>query len=673
MIRKTLSLVAIILVFGQSVLAQAPATIKFGKVSIEDFALTPSPVIDSNTNAVVIADIGSTIFEGNEKRWLSYVFKKKIRIKILNKRGLAEATVEIPLYIERDDEEKLEQLSASGYNIEGGKVIETKLDKKSIFKEKLDKNHTRVKFAIPSVKEGSIIEYTYTIRSDYDFNMPSWEFQNASCPTLWSEYNVTIPSLITYISSRKGYHNLVIDQSDEGRENYTMKYAGPDLAKSEQMINFTATTVKHRWAMKDIPPFGFEPFTSSPYNYMDRIEFQEYQTFNGETFKDYYQTWKSAGEELMKSPYFGGQLKEDNSWLTDPLIAIEQGSNNKLEQVKKIYYYIQNNFTCTNNYDIYVNSSLADIFKRKSGGVGEINLLLVDMLRKEGINADPVLLSTRGAGFSNQKYPLLEKLNYVVCMISLDGARYYMDASKPKMGFGKLPLNCYNGHARIIGGETPAVFFNADELKEKKTTNVIIINDDKAGLVGGYTQQPGYYQSLSLRERLAKANSTEYKNIIAGSYAENIVVSNIRVDSLTSYEEPVTLRYDIEFKMFANADNVYFNPLLSEKIIKNPFTAASRLYPVEMPYATDETFILNMEVPKGYMIDEMPKSTSISLNDKEGLFEYLINKNGNNIQVRCRLVFNKATYQSGDYESIRNFYADIIRKESEVIVFKKIK
>nr|MCU0322852.1 DUF3858 domain-containing protein [Chitinophagaceae bacterium] len=96
-------------------------------------------------------------------------------------------------------------------------------------------------------------------------------------------------------------------------------------------------------------------------------------------------------------------------------------------------------------------------------------------------------------------------------------------------------------------------------------------------------------------------------------------------------------------------------------------------FPVEMPYKTSETYILNMEIPKGYEIDEKPKGARVKFNETEGMFEYLIGKVGNSIQLRCTLKMNIANFNIEDYETLRNFYGLIVQKQSEQIVFKKIK
>ena len=61
----------------------------------------------------------------------------------------------------------LSAVAASTYNLENGQVSATQLDKQDIYTTRTDRRHSEKKFTLPAVKEGSIIEYTYTITSDY--------------------------------------------------------------------------------------------------------------------------------------------------------------------------------------------------------------------------------------------------------------------------------------------------------------------------------------------------------------------------------------------------------------------------------------------------------------------------------------------------------------------------
>ena len=92
---------------------------------------------------------------------------------------------------------------------------------------------------------------------------------------------------------------------------------------------------------------------------------------------------------------------------------------------------------------------------------------------------------------------------------------------------------------------------------------------------------------------------------------------------------------------------------------------------MEFPYTFDMVMVLNLEIPDRFAVDEIPKSEKIALNGQEGSFEYLIQKNPNSIQLKSALNIKKSTFDPEDYNTLRNFYAEVIKKQAEVIVFKK--
>ena len=205
-----------VLLFPAFILLQAQdkMNIKYGKVSPEDFT-TKVYSIDSNANAVILADVGSTEIVGNNKGWFSLEFQHFKRIHILNKNGYDAANIEIELYTSGNDEERIDNLKAVTYNLEDGKVKETKLDTKSgVFKDVISKNWVVKKFTFPNIKEGSIIEFEYKINSDFLFNLQPWAFQG-EYPVLWSEYNLSLPEFLGYVFLSQGYQSFYIrDKKD---------------------------------------------------------------------------------------------------------------------------------------------------------------------------------------------------------------------------------------------------------------------------------------------------------------------------------------------------------------------------------------------------------------------------------------------------------------------------
>jgi transglutaminase-like putative cysteine protease len=655
--------------------SQEKSKVQFGKVTPADFILPPSSAIDTNTNAVILSDIGSVHFVGNNFSAFSYVYQRQKRIKLLNKRAFADlASIAVLLRTgEADFVEKLGKVSASTYNLENGQVVETKLNKTDIFETRENKWYLVDKFTLPAVKDNSIIEYTYTITSPFEDEFPSWEFQSKNYPSLWSEFQIDVPQTLLYVLVKQGIHAYTVDKGSEGHESFSLTQPADSRSYGSQPQNFniSSATVIHRWVMKDIPAFHEEEFLSTPANYIDKIEFQLSGTYNGETYTDHKNSWKRATEELLNNVEFGGALDQDDALIGESVAQAAGSSSDPLEKAKGIYYYITSHFTCDNYYNFYLRTNFRDVIKKNSGSVGDINLLLITMLRKKGFHAEPVVLSTREFGYNLVTYPMLKRLNYVIARLKIDGKVYYLDAAHPQLGFGQLPGNCYNGHARIISNtDSGSVYFYTDSLKEKKTTLVILTNTDK-GMEGSFQATLGPEESYLLRRQLGVEKESEYFKHIQASFGDDLDLSNGGVDSLTKPEDPVKVHYDFRMNQTAGASPIYLNPMWWDNWRENPFKAAERKYPVEMPYLQDEMYVFSMDIPDGYVLDEMPKSARVALNENQGSFEYLIGQQGNMIQLRCHLKLNKATFSPDDYSTLRDFYAYVVKKEAETIVLKK--
>jgi len=669
----TLIAIVLFLCAPQRYCAAQDKKIQFPKVGPDDFRPFKNPIVDSGTSAVILYDHGSISFVGNQKGWFSHVYQRRTRIRVLDKKAFDLATVGVRLFSRDDDAEKADNIAAVTYNLENGAVVESHLDKKDIFEDRQDKNHIALKFTLPAIREGSIIEYTYTITSDYNFTLPDWDFQSTRHPCLNSEYEVEIPQALFYVVVKQGIHSYAVDKGSEGHANYSIKRKeSTGIAMTDQSLLVSATTVKHRWVMKDVPALREENYISNPNNYIDRVELQLSKTYNGEDTRDVMNTWQAATEDLLKREDFGLPLSEDNFWLEDYLGRIVAGITDPLLQAKAIYYYLQEHLTCTNHYDKFIRTNLRDVLKKNSGTVGDLNLLLVAMLRQKGFNADPVLLSTREYGFNLAKYPIMDRLNYVIARLSIAGHVYFLDVAHPQLGFGQLDGNCYNGHARIISmKDSGSVFFEADSLHEKKTTIVFVSNGEK-GMEGSYQSSMDGQSSYHIRQRVNQSGMQEYFKRIQTAYGDDVVISDTHIDSLDRKEDPVTVRYTFNMKQGGEESMLYLNPFFGDGGVReNPFRAVERQYPVEMPYTSDDVYVLNLEIPKGYKVEEIPKSAKVALNGDQGLFEYLIAKQDDMIQLRCRLKLNKASFSADDYASLRDFFAFVVKKGNEQIVLKK--
>jgi hypothetical protein len=665
----TLILLLHIIVFSGNAQEKSPAT--FGKVAAGDFSL-PAMSFDSSANAVVIADIGSTSFIGDNRGDFSLLFKRFKRVKILNKNGFAAATVIVPLFVAGTSSEYVEDLKAVTYNLENGKVVETKLDASSVFEDKVNKYTVEKKFTFPAIREGSIIEYTYTHHSPFLFNFQPWLFQG-EYPCLWSEYEVAIPELFKYVMLGQGYLPYTINTTNTSRTAFYLR--APVANKGSQMFTYADNIQEHRWVIKNVPALKEEPYTTTVKNYISRIEFQLARlNFPNIEGKDLLGNWASASEILLKKDDFGADLTARNSWMDDELKKVTTGAKGEREKARRIYAYVRDNFTCTFHSGLYTSDPLKKVFMNKSGNEADLNLLLIAMLRHEKIKADPLILSTRSNGFTHEIYPLLNRFNYVISKTVIDSEEFYLDASERWLGFGRLPERCFNGSSQVINADSPAtLLMDANSIIDPKRT-IVMMGKSEKGMFDGHIQTtPGYFESCDIRDKIAKNGEAEFLKQIQKDNSGDVSISNLEIDSLNNSDQPVTISYDVLVNPSTNPDIIYFNPMLEGRLKENPFKAAVRVYPVEMPYVMDENYILSLDVPEGYAVEEIPKSARVSLNNDEGSFEYLMSREGDNIQFRTRIKLDKANFGPEDYGTLRDFFASVVKKENEQIVFKKKK
>lgn len=643
--------------------SQNSSPVTFGKVTPADFDLPKINIIDSNTNAVIMASVGSIDFIGDKKYdRIDYELKQSERIKIINKKAFGLATKKI--YIIGKTSIPLNNFHATTYNLENGKVTETQLSVNDIFEKKINSYEYEKSFTMPNIKEGSIIEVSFTFTSPYTSNLPGWNFQFLDYPCLYNEFKLNLPDLLSYLVTRNGTDSFYSFSSAK-------KYTNLLLAN----LNVGTEITYHSWVMKNIPAFEKEDYMYNPSKYLDKFEFTESQFYNGREIENITTDWKSKENELLSYQNFGSAIKMENTDnLNSEVQRICTPQENMVDDVKKIYRYVRDNFTCFPNDDIFIQHDLYDVNKSKKGNVAELNLLLIALLRDRGLKADPVILATRSYGNCPETYPVLENLNYVICMVTNGDQTIYLDASDPDLGFGKLPLECYNGHAEIIDpSHSGSIYLNPEDIKNPETTTVLLVNNEKGGGESGSVENiPGYYTSVDIRSSFKeKDGQQKYIKELQKEYGPDVTLSNFHIDSLDQPESPVKINYDLNFTTGFDADILYFDPVVNKFFNENPFKATQRKYPVELPYPYDYTYDLTMDIPNGFVVDEVPKSVNASFNGTEGNFLYQITKDQYTVQLHMKLKLNKTVFAPEDYTSLRDFFAMVVKKQTEQVVFKK--
>ncbi len=644
---------------------------------------------DTSAAAVILCDYAKSYFNYTEQEGFQVIFEHHRRIKILKKNGYDWANVAIKFYRSGSGgRESIGAIKANTYNLVKGKMVKNKLSKKDQFTEEINKYWSALKFTMPNVKEGSIIEYKYSIKSDFIFNYRDWQFQY-SIPVMWSEYSASIPEFFQYNKTLKGYEPLAItDQTSINKKfSYTiasknktglLKYGESSRTGSSQS-SFEVLTDIHKWVAKEMPAFKEEAYMTTSENYLTKIEFELASTkFPNSIRKDYTNSWESINKQLLESESFGHQISDEtfaagSGFVKDEIERLKNDYIDPMERMRATFEYVKKNMKWDGYYGKYVNTSLRKAHKDKSGNVGDINLLLTMILNKVGLEVEPVILSTRQNGRIHPAHPVLTQFNYVVAQVKIDGESYLLDATDPLNPVGMLPYRCLNGKGRSVCAS------NSDWIelyanKPKKAMSMYELDISEEGVITGKTQTSrSNYAAYDFRKTVDGADSQD--ELIEDIEKNNIglKINEYKFENLADIYQPTKEEYQVTISDQAEAfgDMIYFNPLIYDQMKNNPFKLEERKFPVDYGYAIHETNIYTYMIPEGYVVEEKPQNLSLALPENAAKFVYNVSETGNIIQVMCTFNINKTLFLPDEYQYLKDFYSQAIAKQAEQIILKK--
>ncbi|WP_165699299.1 DUF3857 and transglutaminase domain-containing protein [Hymenobacter jejuensis] len=652
---------------------QAPDPIKFGKIDEADLK-EQGFVADSASEAVILCDYGQSRFITDHEGF-KLVFDRVMRIKILKKSGYDWATRSISLYHKDSREERLANLRGFTYNLVNGQVVKEKLASTSIFKEKSTANTNIQKFTMPNVRVGSVIEFAYSITSEFLFNFQDWQFQH-SIPVRWSEYRVAMPEYFDYKIQMRGYKPLDVREQSVTRTGFGVYGDMNSVAGSSSNAGtITANVTNNRWAMKNVPAFREEPYMTASENFISSIDFElaGYQ-FPQEGYHPVADTWNKIDKDLLADEQFGTQLKP-NTFLKEQLAAALAKATDPAAKIAAVHELVRTSLKYNGSDRIYATSTLRKALDQHSGNAADVNLLFVALLRDAGFQANPVLLSTRENGWVNVSgQPLLSKFNYVVAHIALpDGKEMLADATEEFVPCGVLPTRCLNGQGHLIMPDVAQSRWvdlkPAQRFVDYRMVQLTL--DERGGWTGKVHQEHGGYTGVYTREKLQKEGEKKFMEKLASNH-EGWNIAKYAFTQRSALQNPLGLDYEfVSPGAEAPATTLYLNPVRHFGDDKNPFVHEDRLFPVDFGAPIDETIIININIPSGYDVDELPKALVLDLPNDGGRYMYSVQPNASSLQVTSRLSLRKAVYSAAEYGSLREFYARLIAKQAEQIVLKK--
>ncbi|GAA3635365.1 DUF3857 domain-containing protein [Flavivirga jejuensis] len=648
---------------------------KFGKISKEELEEKFNP-LDSSANATYLYKNRKTFYEYREGVGFELITEIHERIKIYNKEGFNYATNRVGLHKSGSDNEEMSSIKAYTYNLLEGKIKETKLTKEGIFKTEKSKYFDETKFTMPDIKEGSVVEFKYRISSPFYWSVDDFDFQY-DIPVKKLDARFEAPEYFVFKANTKGFLSVVpIKEQKRDRIIFNNKtrsgqgLSGTRTSFSSSNLEFTKNISSYN--LKNIPALKEESYVNSINNYRSSVNYElSYTKFPESTVKYYSTTWEDVVKTIYKSPAFGTELNK-TGYYEDDLDAIISSISDPMKRIALIFDFVKSKVKWNGYYSKYTSEGVKKAFKNHVGNVAEINLMLTSMLKYAGLNAYPVLVSTRQNGVP--LFPTREGYDYVVSYVKLFDGYMLLDATNKYSIPNVLPFRALNWQGRVIaekGGSTLVDLYPKE--KSKNMISILVDLNEAGSLSGGFRSVKTNHNALSYRARYNDVDEDDFIEKLENKY-NGLEISDFKVVNDKDLSKPVIESYKFVKESQADVigDKIYFSPMFFLKTTENPFKLEKREFPVDFGYPSITKYRILINLPEGYKIESIPETIGYSLPDKLGMFKYKISMTNNTVQLLVESQINQPIISSLYYDALKEYFKQMIEKENEQIVLTKV-
>ena len=644
---------------------------KFGKVSKEELKETVYPQ-DSSANAAYLYSKRNTSFKYIQGQGFSVETEIHERIKIYNSEGFDWGTVEISLFQSGGNDEKVTGLKATTYTLEDGKIIETDLDKHDVFLEEKNKYWKENKFTMPNLSDGCVVEWTYKIKSPFS-SIDDVQFQH-EIPVKKSIVSIEIPEYYIYNKRTKGYLPItpkVETGNGEIRLNFKERTGGSytpvSTSYTQEKIGYrTKTDV---YDLKDIPALIEEPYSNNIENYLSGIEY-ELTAINwpDEPIKYYSKTWEDVTKTIYSDSDFSSQISKTNHFDQD-LNTILSGAKTDSEKLVLIFEFVKQKIKWNKIYGYSTDLGTSKAYKDGVGNDADINLNLISMLDYAGLKAYPVLVSTRSNGMP--LFPTVSGFNFVIAAVKINGSFVLLDATNQYSTPNILPLRDLNWKGRVISDHGVSEEIDLTPTTHSGTISQIMISINEDTEVEGVFRKT--YTNLSALNYRNEYGSVKDEDIVTKIENNGIEIDDFRIDHKKDCYKPLVEsgKFYSESMLDVVGNKIYVKPLLFNSLTENPFKLDKREYPVDFGVPMSEKNSIQITIPEGYTVVSYPEAIGIGLPNEYGVYIFKISIKGNMVQVVSQLEINSAIIPQQDYGPLKEFFNQIVAKNTELIVLEK--
>ncbi len=581
--------------------------------------------------------------------------KHYVRVKVFTERGREKySKVDIP-YIKGV---KIKNITARVVKPDGS-IVE--LAKNDVFDRevvKTDKIKVKAKsFAVPNIEPGVIVEYRY---------QEVFPGSSAEDMRMTFQHDVPIENITYYFKPYNNVRYLTFNMQDN------------KFIKDKN--GFYRATMENVPAIKEeaqMPP-------------EDEIRSWLLLYYSNDLKGNSNDFWSRAGGYIARSYDIKDTLKPGKD-LKSAAAEITVGASTDDEKLAKIFEFcktkIKNitydtSLTDDQKDDIKPSKSASDTYKKMQGTSGDINELFASLATAAGFEARLAFGGDRSQKFFNINQAHESFIHFSSTAVKVNNRWKYYDPGSLFTPYGMLPWYEEETAVLLLGYKdylTTSTPSSGIEKSVAKRTGKFKLSED--GTLEGvvkieYTGQLSYLHKIDNYDKSAAKREEDLKDEIKKqmSAAE---VSGISIENVTDPEKPFVYQYKIRVPNYAQktGKRLFLQPGFFEYGKTPLFSTASRKYDVFFHYPWSEVDDIQIELPKGFALDNADSPASLADPQKISSLDIdiKVDNSTNTMLYKRKFYFggsNFTLFPKTAYPALKNLFDAFNKSDTHTITLK---
>jgi hypothetical protein len=383
-------------------------------------------------------------------------------------------------------------------------------------------------------------------------------------------------------------------------------------------------------------------------------------------------SWKEFGK--MYYDYFiknNSTISEKTKVKLDNIISI---NDTKLEKIKKIYKYVQDN---TRYISVQVGiggwkpMEVSDVEKYGYGDCKALSNFTRSLLKAYDIESYYTVIYG-GEKKSFDEEIIAKQSNHVIVSVPYNDDYIFLECTSQTNPFGYLGDFTSNRNALIIkpdGAEVVNTTYYKKEQNTQETQSKVTILQNRS--VKGNTKiisKGIQYNNVSGLEKFNTKEKLEYyKNHF--SHLNNLSISELKFSN-----DKETFSFEEQFNF--ETENYYENTLNSiilplnvfNRFTNVPYKYRNKKFSFEIDYGFIDSDQIEIIVPSNYVVKQLPESMNIK--EKFGEYSSKVIFENNILVYKRELIMNEGFFSKEEYESFRKFREQISKLDNLKILLE---